>query len=59
MLAENKDFVHGDRVEPSLDPTPDCRKEGGGADNLMWLVIGMVVRPDDDFLTKILSKVSG
>ena len=59
MVAENKDFVHGDRVEPPLDPTPDRRKEGRGADNLMGLEDVMVVRLDDGFLTNILSKVSG
>ena len=32
--GENEDFGDGDRVEPALDPAPDCGEEAWRTDNL-------------------------
>ena len=34
VMREDEDFGGGDGVEPSLDPAPDCREEGWGAEDL-------------------------
>lgn len=41
VMREDEDFGGSDGVEPSLDPAPDCRKEGWSAEDLAWDVSKM------------------
>ena len=59
MPAENEDLGHSDRVEPSLDPTPDCRKERRCADYLQNSQSLNLRYENNGRLTNILSRVSG
>lgn len=62
MLRENEDLGGGDRVEPFLDPTPNCREERGRTNNLVLpLAVGSVVNRNEAVsqLTNIRSNVSG
>lgn len=60
MFAENEDFGNGDWVEPSFDPAPDRREEGGCTNYLLSPIVsskGVWSRVAK--LTNILSSVSG
>jgi hypothetical protein len=35
MMGKDENFVHGDGIEPSLDPAPDCGEEGRCANYLI------------------------